>query len=161
MNTSVKIRPATHDDAAEIFRVHVTSVREVCSADYTLEEIEAWVGPRRPEHILWGMTKNGETMLVAEEDSEIVGFGSLKGDRIIAVYVLPNRLRRGIGKRIIEHLKENARERKIAGLKLDSTVTAVPFYTAQGYAVVEYGHHDFKSGHRIACAYMHKVLTQG
>ena len=158
MTGDLCIRPALPGDAALIHQVHVASVREVCSAHYTPEEIKSWIGPRQPEHYRWSMTKGGDTTVVAEENGEIVGFGSLKNDQIKGLYVAPGHLRRGIGRRLLDRLEGIARERDTPRLRLASSLTAVPFYAAHGYRVACHGQQRFFTGGQVACVFMDKAL---
>lgn len=46
----IYIRQAKLEDAKGICQVHIASVRQLCARDYTLEQIEAWVGKLNPEN---------------------------------------------------------------------------------------------------------------
>src|SRR3712207_2549295 len=81
--------------------------------DYdTPEQIEAWVGGREPKHYAWAMREGGETMWVAETAGQIVGFSSLRGDEVVAVYTSP-RAPPGTGARLLEAVEAEAHRRKL------------------------------------------------
>lgn len=88
--------------------VHVTSVRTLCSSDYTLEQIEAWVGRLDPEKRRQGMARDLEASQLGQTPSEIlfvaedklgaiVGFSSLGKDEVNAVYVHSHYTRLRVG----------------------------------------------------------------
>ena len=71
---SLKIRDATLGDTEQILEVHARSIREVCSADYTSEQISAWSnltakGYHKP------ISKGG--FWVAEVNGKVVGFSEI------------------------------------------------------------------------------------
>ena len=132
---AVAVRRASPADAAAICTVHKASVRGLCAGHYTPEQIEAWVGGRRPDHVRHAMTEGGETMFVAERGGggEVVGFASLHGAEVIAVYVTPAATGRGTGAALLHAVEGEAAARGIGRLHLTASLNAVPFYAAQGY----------------------------
>ena len=89
------VRRAGEEDAEGIWRVHTSAVRGIANSHYTPEEVEAWAGPRKPEHYA-GAIRNKE-FYVAEEEGAVIGFGTLNPGEgeIEAVYVSPEVVRRG------------------------------------------------------------------
>ena len=104
----VQIRPATAADAEAILRAHLASIQGLCANDYTREEIAAWTGPKRAEWYTRAIEKGHGELLVATMDEEIVGFGDLGGDEIFGLYVHPQHVGRGLGKRLLEALEAEA-----------------------------------------------------
>src|SRR4051812_13209793 len=105
------IRLATPDDADALCDLHIRSIRVLCAADYTPEQIEAWCRPKAPEKYRLAMTEGGETMFVAvDEVGSLAGFSSFKGDELYAIYVAPDSVRRGIGRRLLETVESAARQ---------------------------------------------------
>jgi putative acetyltransferase len=153
---SLNIRIASTADAEAICRLHVESVRVNCAPDYTPEQIEAWAGPKQPQHYIDGMNR-GEFMLVAEENDQIIGFAALAGDEMRALYVSPKFLRRGIGKALLRGIEEEALRQGINPLKLESTITAERFYESQGFKRGRPNVHVMK-GVDIPCVEMSKAL---
>src|SRR5687767_13662100 len=71
----MRIRRATLDDAEALCDLHIRSIRVLCAADYTPQQIEAWAGRKKPELYRQAMTDGGETMFVAVDEREhIIGF---------------------------------------------------------------------------------------
>ncbi|MEO6876077.1 MAG: hypothetical protein ABI222_14765, partial [Opitutaceae bacterium] len=75
----VLLRFATEADAAALCVMHIRSIREVCAQDYSPEQIEAWTGPKRPEHYFDSI--RGQRLILAEQRGRIAGFGDISGTR--------------------------------------------------------------------------------
>ena len=133
----VVVRRALPDDAEAVCTVHKASVRGLCAGRYSPEQIEAWIGDRRPEHYRHAMTEGGEAMVVAERaGGGVVGFASLQGAEVVAVYVSPAAAGRGTGTALLRAIEREARARGVDRLHLSASLNAVPFYEAMGYRSV-------------------------
>jgi putative acetyltransferase len=148
-------------DAPAILRVHVDSIRRVCSADYTSEQIEAWVRPKKLERYTRALER-GDSMFVAVAgagaDERIIGFSSAQGDEVTGVYVAPDWLGRGAGRALLAALESDARARGITTMHLNSSLTAIRFYRAQGWQIVQNSTYRLSDSVEIACAKMSKAL---
>ena len=84
------IRRATLADAEGIFRVHRTAIRDIASAHYTPEQIEAWTERLSPAS--YGEPIENKILFVAVDTGQICGFSQLdsKNSVVEAVYVLPS-----------------------------------------------------------------------
>jgi len=76
------------------------------------------------------------------------------------MFVTPAHLRQGIGRALLRVVEERALRQGVAHLHLQSTLNAVPFYRAQGFALDEMGTFRLRSGVDVPCALMHKDLAQ-
>jgi putative acetyltransferase len=122
-------RPSDLDSVLALFRKTVHSVN---ARDYSPRQIEAWA-PSHPDRDRWaGMLAKGRAF-VAEDESTIVGFGSLEGNCIRLLYVHGNRQRRGIGSLILTELEREARSRGVLEVFAEVSVTALPFFRKRGY----------------------------
>ena len=153
------VRRAVGEDAEGIWRVHVSAIRGVASSHYTPEEIEAWAGPRRPEH--YAEAIRNKEFYVAEEDGAVTGFGALNPaeGEVEAVYVSPEVVRRGVGSAILRRLEERARALGLKSLKMDASLNAVLFYRSAGYEPRGGMKHRLSSGVEIGCVFMTKELS--
>jgi putative acetyltransferase len=152
------IRPATPDDADALCDLHIRSIRGLCAADYTPEQIEAWCRPKAPEKYRKAMTEGGETMFVAvDEDGSLAGFASVKGEELYCLYVAPDSVRRGVGRSLLTTVESAAREAGAGQLRFRSTLTALPFYVRCGYQTGEQTG-ALMSGVEIPCVWMTKAL---
>jgi putative acetyltransferase len=158
MSHGLTVREATAADAESIWHVHVSSIREFCAADYTAQQIEAWAGPKRPEDYRQALARGEVTaMYVAEANGEVLGFVCAVGDDLRGLYVAPGAIGKGIGTALLERIEADARTRGIAVMRLNSTLNAVRFYAARGYAA---GERTIRmmSGVGIPCVPMTKSL---
>lgn len=69
-------------------------------------------------------------------DGRMVGTGSVKGNHITRVYVLPDEQGKGFGSRIVEEL-EKIIGRKYDSVELDASAPAEEFYEKRGYKTVK------------------------
>lgn len=152
------IRRATPEDCEAIWRVHTRAIREIAGSHYTAEEIEAWAGPREPDHYA-GPIRDKE-FFVAEEGGAVIGFGTLAREgEVEAVYVSPDTVRRGVGSALLQKLEARARDLGLTLLRLDASLNAAPFYEGAGFEPRQHTKHRLRSGVEIACVRMTKSLT--
>lgn len=131
-----QIRAAAPDDARQIRDVHINAVRTLAANDYTPAQIEAWVGDLAPDNYRYAMQELGEAMFVASQQDRIVGFASLLGKEVRAVYVHPDYARQGIGSALLNAVEHEARSRGMNTLQTAASLTAVPFYQVHRYQII-------------------------
>src|SRR5690349_6563092 len=154
----IRIRPAKHVDAPAICAMHIDSIRRSCAKDYTPEQIEAWAGRKVPADYTRGLDV-GETIVVAEAQGHVVGFGSMRANCIRGMYIAPEFQRRGVGRQLLAELERLARLGGFENLRLESTFNALPFYSSQGFAQGERTSHRMR-GVEIPCVRMSKDLRR-
>jgi putative acetyltransferase len=126
------VRRATPDDSEQILRLHVDSIRRVCAASYTPEQIDTWTRSKRAENYTRGMA-GGESMFVAEADRRLLGFAAARDGIVMGLFVSADHQRRGVGRALLAALEDEARQRHIPELHSESTINAVDFYTSRGF----------------------------
>lgn len=135
--TSIVVREYRKHDLEAVVALFGRSVRQIARRDYDDQQISVWA-PEHPDMQAWVDRLSSGTVLVAEEGERIAGFARLdEGGNIDLLYVDPSCERRGIAKRLVEELTEVAKERGLRQLHADVSVTARPFFEAQGFEVVE------------------------
>ena len=132
------VRRAMLEDAVAICDLHKASVRGLCAAAYSSEQIEAWLAPRLPDDYRNAMTIGGETMFVGQRAERIVGFASIKASMLIGLYVDPDD-GRGAGRVLLQAAEGHARNDGVAVLSLQATPNAVPFYQRHGFSLDRHG----------------------
>ncbi len=152
------IRPARESDAEAITSVHVSAIREVCSACYTPAQIEAWAGSKRPERYLGAIARGN--FFVAELGGELRGFACLHTEvaELTGLFVRPDGLRRGIGRRLLAAVESAARSAGLTRVELKSSLNAVPFYQANGFVAGPTDLVLLGPGIELSCTHMHKAL---
>ena len=88
---------------------------------------------------------------IAEDDGTTIGSGAIllhltiprpgspsdRGARVQSVYVIPDARRRGVGRAIMQHLIQCAREQNVVSLTLRPSNAARPLYATLGFKTVE------------------------
>ena len=157
VNPAAIIRRATPADAEQITPVHVASIRTLCAKDYTQEQIDAWAGWKSPDKYRAAMA-TGETFFVADVGGSVVGFSVLHGDEVKAVYIHPDCVGQGIGRRLLDAVEAEARNCGVEMLQLTSTLTSVGFYDACGYTRGDNHEHRVTGGVMLTCVKFTKRL---
>jgi GNAT superfamily N-acetyltransferase len=131
----MRLRIATESDAPAIHDLHLRSARQLWVTRYDTEQIEGWIEGRTPEGYLPGI-RAGE-MFVAEEESELVGFGHARPGTVAAIFVEPAAVGRGVGTALLERAIAMARRRHAGAIRLAATLNAEGFYAGFGFVPVE------------------------
>jgi len=156
----IRARSAVHADCQAIWRVHSSSIRDVCARVYSADQIEDWAGSLAP--VRYQRVIDELVVVVAEDDLGVVGFGQLDPARCLvqAVYVRPDRLRAGVGTALLQGLEQRARASGCRRLWLMSTLNAVPFYQAAGFERLRDAMHELPEGTRLPCVEMSRPLGE-
>ena len=70
------IRPCVPADAPALRRIFYDAVHTACAADYTPAQLDAWA-PKDYDPAAWAETLFCRTVLAAERDGALLGFGSV------------------------------------------------------------------------------------
>jgi putative acetyltransferase len=160
---SYRVRPAVPSDADAICAVHVASIRGLCAADYTAEQIDGWAGAKHPDGYRRAMAA-GERMFVAElqpggAGNLVIGLAGVHGNEVRAVYVHPDHVGRGVGGALLAALEEQALSDGFETLLLHSTLNARSFYLKHGYRDEGDAVFELRPGLHLPCVKMTKPLT--
>lgn len=136
MSTAL-IRKARPSDAAHIIVAHVRSIRELCSKDYTPEQIKAWAG-RDFSTENWIRRMVDSWLWVVEKDSFVEGVAFLRKETdeisfMDALYFTPAVTGLGLGKQMMKLVMQEARAQGFKSMKLEATLTSYKFYQKQGF----------------------------
>lgn len=83
------IRSASPEDAEALVSVTQSAVRGLSGDYYTQEEREAWIDGVSKEAMREGLRDTEKRTYVAEIRTQTVGFSTLQGNYVRAVYVRP------------------------------------------------------------------------
>jgi GNAT superfamily N-acetyltransferase len=128
------IRRATPDDVARLHELHTAAVREICAPHYAPEVIDSWLANRGPHGYLAPIER--EELFVVEQETRIVGFGEATPGVIVACYVDPGFVLRGVGSAIMTYALERARRGHDGPIRVESTLNAAAFYERFGFRAV-------------------------
>ena len=112
------------------------SITELCEADHGGDagKLEPWLSNKTVEHWAIWLAREDAVLLVAERNTEVVGVGAATfGGEILLNYVHPEARFEGVSKALLAALEAEVKRHGARQCRLQSTITARPFYTAQGY----------------------------
>ena len=134
----MEIRKFRETDAEEVSALIIRTLREVNIRDYTGDYIEDLARRMQPGDIV--KRASWTHMYVACEGDGIAGCGAVGPywDRtdescLFTIFVLPEYMGRGIGRKIVETLEEDEYFLRAKRVEVPASVTAVPFYLKMGY----------------------------
>src|SRR5262249_20683048 len=106
------------------------------SRDYSPAQIAAWASDDI-DSVRWFERFAGRWVMVAEETGRPVGFAELEPDgHVDRVYVSADYQRRGIGRQLLTAVVAEARRVGFARLFTEASITARPFFEAQGFTTL-------------------------
>jgi dipeptidase E len=159
------IRRASLRDCEAIHHVHMASIQQICSKDYSAEEVQAW-GHRDYDPKQRAADIANDAVWVVELEGKIEGFGHLRitnqrGEAqgyLAGLYFTSKVTGHGFGKAIVEMMVEKLKNEKVKILQLESTLTAQSFYEKLGFQQKGGGCTSLVRGVPIRCLRMEKVI---
>ena len=130
------IRRALVSDANAACEIVRRSIVELCGGDHhgDPETLASWLANKTPANFERWITSDKHIAIAAEIDGDLLGFGLLNRDGTIALlYVSPDARFCGVSKNILAALEKEAVAAGIRELKLESSLTALRFYSQLGY----------------------------
>ena len=130
------LRAYRPDEAPALLALFRDTIRRVNSRDYSPAQVAAWASDDI-DTVRWFGRFAGRFVPVAEEGGRPVGFAELEPDGHIGrVFVSADHQRRGIGRQLLAAVVAEARRVGLARLFTEASITARPFFEAQGFAVL-------------------------
>ena len=159
------VRPASPADVGGIAEAHIASIRWLGAQGYDSEIVQDWTTGLNANLYRQAM-ENGVVFFVAIEDgpdkrASILGFSSCtyrEGKHRTAVYVRGEFARRGIGTALYNRAEGAARRNGASEINIEASTIAAPFYKANGFDELGAGEHVLRSGRKMACVFMRKIL---
>jgi len=160
----MEIRLAKDKDCAEIARLHRATIRHINSKDYPKKIIEAWSGRTNAKRFRDSLSKCKRW--VAVENGKIAGFVDHgRSDELWGLYVHRDYIGKGLGSKLLKIAEDSLKKQGAKTIKIESTITARPFYEKHGYKFVKKGLHpvfgDKKNGLFVDTYIMNKNLLKG
>jgi len=123
-------------DTPAICQLYAATTRAINGQHYTSAQVERWAGFAADQEG-WCTRLGRNRTIVADLNGLIVGFAELEpADEVGYVYVDAQRQGQGIGTRLMRRLLLIAAEGTATQLHADVSISAMPFFAAQGFTVV-------------------------
>lgn len=132
-----QIRFATAGDLDSLFQVHQRSVRTLCAASYSAEQMACWFEGRTPDMYL-PIIQQGK-ILLAESAEGICAFAGVMIGEVVSLFVLPSHVNQGLGGLLLDLALPYAHEFPEREVSAIATQNAVHFYEGHGFICVEEG----------------------
>ncbi|HEY2533445.1 MAG TPA: GNAT family N-acetyltransferase [Xanthobacteraceae bacterium] len=132
----MQIRDAISEDAPAACIVLKRAIAELCELDHRNDPsiLARWLGNKTHENFYAWVEQADNSMLVAVENGNILGVGSVTDAGTIGLnYVSPDARFRGVSRALLRALEARAAERGSHQCNLTSTETARQFYLSNGY----------------------------
>lgn len=164
-------------DADEIYRIHTSSIRQVCASHYGAKEIEVWAA-KQSRKIYIPYLKNKEMFVAKRQGGALVGFvhytvhnseesREYSGDEVQKVqteikglFIDPGFVRRGIGKLLVEKVVPLAMDGGAECLTVSASLNSVAFYKEMGFREVRTKAHQITCQCTVECVSMIKPLAK-
>lgn len=133
--TPLQLRPFRREDAAACLALFLDCVHRINSRDYAPDQIEAWASPTIDLEA-WRTRFDGRFAYVVTEGDGIVGFTDMtRNGHLDRLFVCADHQRRGIARRLVERLLQDAIDHSMEAITTDASITARPFFERLGFCV--------------------------
>lgn len=130
------IRKYSEQDSKKLLDLFCSTIKEINSHDYSLEQVSIWGSRSRVEE-QWDKSFENKMVWVAEEGKEILGFCELTSNGYIdRFYCAAGAIGKGIGKKLYQTLELAARNNGILKLSVAASITAKPFFLNLGFEII-------------------------
>lgn len=153
----LRIKKATADDAAAAWAIRNAAILHACKGFYEDDLLRRWTDGEMTGEFVEFVVRQ---LYVATADGIVVGTGcvDLRSGQLDAVFVRPDMMGKGIGRRIVAFCEDLGRSVGLAELKLDSTLNAAPFYRRCGFVGDVLGVYHSPRGIELDCVPMTKRI---
>ncbi|BCL39567.1 GNAT family N-acetyltransferase [Nostoc sp. MS1] len=156
----ILLRPAQQTDAWMLSAIHIAAIKALPTTLYTHEELLAWRNYReKPDAANILKHLQLETLWVAVKGDNVLGFTSYIIDELIALYVHPRYQGRGIGRALVEHFCEQARQQRLDKVITTASLYAEGFYLRLGFIPIQRAPHQLGKKIIVPVIKMSKELT--
>ncbi len=133
----IQIRHFKPEDLDELLNLYHHTVHAINIQDYSPEQISVWI-PEKFDKEKWLSNLLSRVSFVAQKNNQIVGFGSMTSEGVVYhMYVHKDFQGQKIGTKLLKALEDKARSMGLQELTTESSITALPFFKAHGYELVD------------------------
>lgn len=133
----LKLRQGSPEDMAEMQKLYVDTIKNICINDYNQEQIAIWTSSVE-NTIRWLNIFEKQHVIIAEYRQMIVGYCTLDaGGYLDLFYVHKDFQRKGIANKLLHEAEQRAVELNYDVLTANVSITAKPFFEKNGFTVVK------------------------
>ncbi|MCM1245814.1 MAG: GNAT family N-acetyltransferase [Roseburia sp.] len=143
----LEVIQATTDMVADIYEVVHMTIKEIYTKYYSDEVVNFFLELHSKEHILNDISE-GKIYVVARKQ-DIIGTGTLDGNHIKRLFVLPQFQRKGVGTILMDFLEAEI-IKDHGDVWIDSSLPAGKFYHNRGYITKEYEEYQLENDKVLA-----------
>ena len=122
-------KPEYKKEIAELF---TRSIHETCAKDYSKAQLEAWAS-LDIDYDSWGKRLDKTQPFLAFVGDSLAGFVEFYDDYIDCFYINPSYQKQGVGRALLNHIFDLAKNKKIDKIRVDASITAKPFFEKFGF----------------------------
>jgi len=131
----ITIRNYKDSDAQALRSIHFNTIHTINTRDYTKEQLDAWA-PASFDEEFWEKRFKGLSPFVAQINGTIVGYTDLQNNGLIDHFFCHHEYQgKGIGRKLMTHVLNLAKERGLKRLYSEVSITARPFYEHFGFHI--------------------------
>lgn len=130
-----------------------------CAGHYPMDILKAWADVELSDEFAESVEKN---FYLAKYGDQVIGTGMMNTEtgKIDAVFIHPDHMRKGAGKKIITCLESVALNHGLKAATLQSTLNAAGFYRACGFVGNKMETYTTSRGVSLDCIPMTKVIAR-
>ena len=133
----MRIRKATVRDVSSVIILFQQTILQATTRDYSQGPREAWAA-RGNDSARWRERIATQHFLVAEQEDDLLGFGSITSDGYLDVlFVHHAHQGQGIATRLLIALEAWANQQELPEITTDASITARSFFARHGYQVLQ------------------------
>ena len=131
----ITIEPYYQGAEKELFEIFTTAITEICSKDYSPEQIRAWISGEY-NHEQWGKKLENIQPYIATLGNKVVGYADIQSDGYIDHFFVHGSYQsKGIGSALMKTLLSS--NPQVGRAYAHVSITARPFFEKKGFRLVK------------------------
>lgn len=131
----VRVRKAQISDAKQLSELILENAEELVRPHYSEEQWNIFIKYYSEEVVAEKIGR--QVVFIAEKEGLIVGTVALEDDFVVGVYTRLQNVGQGIGKLLMAHLENYAKDSGVTQLQLAASPTGLAFYYKNGWEKVK------------------------
>lgn len=146
----ITLRKFRSADTAFLISLYYDTIHTINILDYSDEQVNAWAPSKTDNISKWKERFKESYTIVAKINNVIAGFGNLKdGNGIDMLYVHKDLQRKGVASALLKKLERKLKKNGVTHVRVESSITARPFFEHQGYSLVRQNRKSFNDAEFI------------